>query len=57
MNIVEKQEQVLEALALFPDWTERYEYVIGLGKKLPPLDDGWECATHWICLVGPLLAA
>ncbi len=38
MSIVEKQEQVLEELALFPDWTERYEYVIGLGKKLPPID-------------------
>ena len=37
MNIVEKQEQVLEELALFPDWTERYEYVIGLGKQLPPM--------------------
>jgi cysteine desulfuration protein SufE len=37
MSIVEKQEQVLEELALFPDWTERYEYVIGLGKKLPPI--------------------
>ena len=37
MTIVEKQERVLEELALFPDWTERYEYVIGLGKQLPPM--------------------
>ena len=37
MSIVEKQAQVLEELALFPDWTERYEYVIGLGKHLPPM--------------------
>jgi cysteine desulfuration protein SufE len=39
MSITEKQEQVLEELALFPDWTERYEYVIGLGKKLPPMPE------------------
>ncbi len=39
MTIAEKQEQLLEEIALFQDWTERYEYVIGLGKKLPPMAD------------------
>ena len=39
MSIAAKQEELLEELALFQDWTERYEYVIGLGKKLPPLDE------------------
>lgn len=37
MNIEEKQQDVLDELALFQDWQERYEYVIGLGKKLPPM--------------------
>ena len=48
MSIVEKQEQVLEELALFPDWTERYEYVIGLGKKLPPIDPAALTPDHLI---------
>ena len=39
MSIAGKQETLLEELALFQDWTERYEYVIGLGKKLPPMDE------------------
>lgn len=39
MTIQEKQEQLLEELSLFQDWSERYEYVIGLGKKLPPLPE------------------
>lgn len=39
MTIPQKQEQLLEELSLFQDWTERYEYVIGLGKKLPPLPE------------------
>ena len=39
MTIQQNQEQLLEELALFQDWTERYEYVIGLGKQLPPLPD------------------
>jgi cysteine desulfuration protein SufE len=48
MSIAEKQEQVLEELALFPDWTERYEYVIGLGKKLPPMHEQSKTAEHLI---------
>ncbi len=39
MTITEKQEQLLEELDLFQDWTERYEYVISLGKKLPAMDE------------------
>ena len=39
MSIEERQQELLEELALFQDWTERYEYVIGLGKKLPPMSD------------------
>lgn len=39
MDIVETQKELLEELSLFPDWTERYEYVIGLGKKLTPLEE------------------
>jgi cysteine desulfuration protein SufE len=39
MTIQQKQDQLLEELSLFQDWTERYEYVIGLGKKLPTLPE------------------
>ena len=38
MTIAETQELLLEELSLFQDWTERYEYVIGLGKQLPAMD-------------------
>jgi len=38
MSIADKQQQLLEELDLFQDWTERYEYVIGLGKQLPAMD-------------------
>ena len=38
MTIHEKQQELLDELNLFQDWTERYEYVIGLGKKLRPMD-------------------
>ena len=39
MTITEKQQELLDELDLFLDWTERYEYVIGLGKKLAPMDE------------------
>ncbi len=37
MNIEEKKRELLEELGFFQDWTERYEYVIGMGKKLAPM--------------------
>lgn len=37
MTIAEKQQQLLDELDLFQDWTERYQYVIDLGKKLDPM--------------------
>jgi len=39
VTITEKQQELLDELNLFQDWTERYEYVISLGKKLPEMDE------------------
>ncbi len=38
MNINEIQDQIIEEFALFGDWMERYEYLIELGRTLPPFD-------------------
>ena len=48
MSIAEKQESLLEDLALFQDWSERYEYVIGLGKQLAPMDGKSKTPEHLI---------
>lgn len=48
VTISEKQEELLEELNLFQDWTERYEYVIGLGKKLPPMDEALQTEDRLI---------
>lgn len=37
MSIADKQQDLLDELDLFQDWTERYEYVIDQGKKLAPM--------------------
>ena len=39
MSIESKKQELLEELGFFHDWTERYEYVIGLGKQLEPMPD------------------
>ncbi|GHC51860.1 Fe-S metabolism protein SufE [Roseibacillus persicicus] len=39
VTIAEKQQQLLDELNLFQDWTERYQYVIDLGKKLAPMPE------------------
>jgi cysteine desulfuration protein SufE len=33
------QDAIEEEFAFFGDWSERYQYLIDLGRKLPPLDD------------------
>ncbi len=47
-GIEEKQQRLVENLELFQDWTERYEYVIGLGKQLEPLPEDARDADHLI---------
>ncbi|HST27036.1 MAG TPA: SufE family protein [Rudaea sp.] len=33
------QNAITEEFAFFGDWTERYQYLIDLGRKLPPFPD------------------
>jgi cysteine desulfuration protein SufE len=39
-------EAIAEDLGLFDDWMERYEFIIGLGRKLPPFPDDWTNDAH-----------
>lgn len=36
------QEAIAEEFAFFGDWTERYQYLIDLGRKLPAFRDEWK---------------
>jgi cysteine desulfuration protein SufE len=35
-----------EELDMFDDWMERYEFIIGMGRKLPPFPDEWANDAH-----------
>ncbi|MEO6962210.1 MAG: SufE family protein [Puia sp.] len=38
-TIAEKGKEVVEEFSLFDSWDDKYEYIIDLGKKLPPLEE------------------
>jgi cysteine desulfuration protein SufE len=40
------QDEIAEEFALFGDWTERYQYLIDCGRKLPPLPDALRSEDH-----------
>jgi cysteine desulfuration protein SufE len=33
------QDEIIDSFGLFSEWLDRYQYLIDLGRKLPPLDD------------------
>ena len=40
------QDAIAEEFAFFGDWTERYHYLIDLGRKLPPFPDALKTDEH-----------
>jgi len=40
------QEAIAEEFAFFGDWTERYQYLIDLGRKLPPFPPALQTDAH-----------
>jgi cysteine desulfuration protein SufE len=42
MKIEEIENEIVEEFSLFDSWDDKYEYLIDLGKKLPPLDDQYK---------------
>ena len=36
---VETQDEIISSFSLFSEWLDRYQYLIDLGRKLPPLAD------------------
>lgn len=45
-SAVEAQKTIIEEFAFFSDWSERYQYLIDLGKKLPDLKQEWKTEEH-----------
>ena len=48
MSIQEIEQQIAEEFKLFDEWTEKYQYIIELGQKLPALDDKYKVEENKI---------
>ena len=42
----EAQAAIAEEFGFFSDWSERYQYLIDLGRKLPPFPEDWKTDQH-----------
>ena len=42
----EAQAAIAEEFSFFGDWSERYQYLIDLGRKLPEFPDDWKTEEH-----------
>lgn len=43
---LDAQAAIREEFAFFGDWSERYQYLIDLGRKLPPFPDALRTDAH-----------
>jgi len=39
MTINEIQDEIIDEFSLFEDWTDKYEYIIDIGKELPLMEE------------------
>ncbi|MCX7032881.1 MAG: SufE family protein [Arenimonas sp.] len=42
----EAQAAIAEEFGFFSDWSERYQYLIDLGRKLPPFPEQWKSEAN-----------
>jgi cysteine desulfuration protein SufE len=45
-SAADAQQAIADEFAFFGDWTERYQYLIDLGKQLPPFPEEWKTEDH-----------
>lgn len=41
-TIAETEQEIIDEFALFDSWDDKYEYIIDLGKRLPPLEQQYK---------------
>ncbi|MBW8312784.1 MAG: SufE family protein [Rhizobium sp.] len=45
-SAAEAQAAIAEEFSFFGDWSERYQYLIDLGRKLPPFPEEWKTEAN-----------
>jgi cysteine desulfuration protein SufE len=47
-TIEEIEQEIIEEFSLFDSWDDKYEYIIDLGKKLPPLEEKYRIEENQV---------
>ncbi len=47
-RIEEREAELISEFEMFEDWMEKYEYIIDLGKELPPLNQEFKIVQNLI---------
>ena len=45
-SAAQAQQDIADEFAFFGDWTERYQYLIDLGKQLPAFPEAWKTEAY-----------
>jgi cysteine desulfuration protein SufE len=45
-SAAQAQQDIADEFAFFGDWTERYQYLIDLGRQLPSFPEAWKNEEH-----------
>lgn len=48
MTINEKQDEIIDEFSAFPEWMDKYAYLIELAKDLKPMEDGQKVEQNLI---------
>lgn len=48
MLSLETEKEIVDEFELFDDWADKYQYIIELGQKLPPLNDRFKIEDNKI---------
>lgn len=41
-DIIQIQQDLIADFAVFDNWLDRYQYLIDLGRQLPPFPESWK---------------
>jgi cysteine desulfuration protein SufE len=48
MTIAETEAEIVDEFSMFDQWDDKYQYIIDLGKSLPPLDEQYKTEDRLI---------
>jgi cysteine desulfuration protein SufE len=48
MTIQEIENEIIEEFSIFEQWDDKYQYIIDMGKALPPMDESYKTEDRLI---------